>query len=93
MKIALDIDTLFKKGKEIIGEENANIKLFKVLEYSFANPYLTSARVNLALKIPRPTCDRYLKLLAKKGVLSDLGIIQKQRVFLNIKLLDMLKNI
>ena len=93
MKIALDIDTLFRESKDKVGNERANLKLFKVLEYSFANPYLTSSKVNKALGIPRPTCDRYLKLLTKEGVLTDLGIIQKQRVFLNIKLLDMLKNI
>jgi len=92
-KIALEIDTLFKKCKEKVEKERANINLYRVLEYSFAHPYLTSSITNKALAISRPSCDRYLKALAKNGILTDLGIIQKQRIFVNTKLVEMLRRI
>ena len=93
MRIALDIDDLFKNSRQAIEGERANLNLIRVLEYSFTRPYLTSAIINENLDIPRATCDRYLKTLAEKGVIVDIGIINKQRVFANLKLVSLLKNI
>ena len=93
LKIALDIDSLFKQSRTSIERERANINLIRVLEYSFKQPYLTSAILNRELEIPRATCDRYLHTLAERGVITDLGIIKKQKVYANFKLLTLLRNI
>lgn len=93
LKIALNIDSLFKRSRSDVEKERANLNLIRVLEYSFKRPYLTSALVSHELEIPRPTCDRYLQTLAKNKVIRDLGIIKRQRVFANVNLLNLLKNI
>lgn len=93
MDIALNIHNVFEEAKTLIEKERANINIIRVLEFSFKKLYLTSTLVNKDLGISRASSDRYLSTLAKRGILLDAGIIQKRRVFVNIKLLNILKNI
>lgn len=93
LKIALKIDSLFKESRSLIESERANLNLIRVLEHSYTRPYLTSLLVNTELGIPRATCDRYLQTLAEKEIIDDLGIIKRQKVFANTKLLSLLKSI
>lgn len=93
MDIALKIHVLFQEAKTLIEKERANINIFRVLELGFKKLYLTSTLVNNELEISRASSDRYLRTLTRKGVLFDAGIFQKKRVFINIKLLNILKNI
>lgn len=93
LKIALEIDSLFRESRHKIEQERANLNLIRVLEYSYTQPYLTSALLSKNLKIPRATCDRYLSTLAKRQVIEDLGIIKKQKVYANIQLISLLRNI
>lgn len=93
LDVALRIDTLFKKSKSKIEHERANLNLIRVLEHTFIKPYITSSILSKDTDIPRSTCDRYLQKLAENGVIVDLGIVKKQKVFANIQLLTLLKNI
>jgi Fic family protein len=93
IKIGQDIDNLFKKSKSIIEKENANLSLHKVLEYMFTKYYVTAPIVHKATGIPLTTCKRYLETLSKDKVIVDLSIHNRQRVYANIELLAILKNI
>jgi Fic family protein len=93
IEIGQSIDNLFKKSKSLISKENANLGLIRVLEYMFEKYYVTAPIVHKATDIPLTTCKRYLETLADDKVIVDLGIHNRQRVFGNIKLLDILRNI
>jgi len=93
MKIALDIDRLFNSSKDKIEKEKANINLLRVLEFSYKSPYLNSAIVSKNLNIPRTSCERYLKTLVKDKIIENIGIHTKQRIYANVKLLKLLRNI
>lgn len=93
LNIALSIDSLFKQSRSTIENERANLNLIRVLEYSFTRPYLTGLFVHEVLKISRPSCDRYLHTLAKKQVIKNLGIMNRQRVYANSGLLGLLRKI
>ena len=93
LDIALKIDALLKRSRFLIEKERANINLIRVLEATFSNPFITSASLNNDTKIPRPSCDRYLKTLVKHDIIKDMGIYKKERVFANQKLLELLRSI
>lgn len=93
LKIAQDIDGLFKQSRSLIEKERANINLIRVLEHTFIRPFTTGAILNKETEIPRTTCDRYLQTLTAKKIIEDVGIYKKQRVFSNSKLLTLLRNI
>ncbi len=93
LKISLTIDNQYKESKRIIENERANIGLLKVLEHTFIKPYITSSILNKYTGLPRPSCDRYLQSLSKHKIIDDLGIIKRQRVFVNSKLIGLLQAI
>ncbi|MCL5411798.1 MAG: Fic family protein [Patescibacteria group bacterium] len=93
LKIALDIDSLFKESRSVVEKEKANLNLIRALEQTFMQPLITSAMLSNKTNIPRPSCDRYLQILAEKRVVEDMGIHKRQRIFANRKLLNLLKNI
>ena len=93
LRIALEIDSLFKMSRSKIQAERANLNLIKVLEQMFIRPYTTSAILSKETEIPRTTCERYLQILADKGVIEDLGIQKRQRVYVNSNLWNLLRNI
>lgn len=91
--IGLKIDTLFKDSRGKIQDENASINLIKVLEYMFTRYYVTAPLVMRVEKIPLTSCKRYLETLARYNIIKDLAIHRNQRVYANIQLLNILKNI
>lgn len=93
LEIGLKIDNLFKECRSKIESEKANLNLIRILEYTFTQPYITASIAHKILRIPLATCKRYLKTLGDKNIVSDLGIISKKRVYANMKLLSILKNI
>lgn len=93
LDIGLKIDNLFKDSRAKIESEKANLNLIRVFEHTFTRPYITASIAQKSLRIPLATCKRYLKILGDKGIISDLGIISKRRVYANMKLLSILKNI
>lgn len=93
LEVGLKIDNLFKESRTKIESEKANLNLIRVLEYTFTQPYITASIINKKLRIPLATCKRYLKALAEKDIIANLGIINKQRVYANINLLSILKSI
>jgi len=93
LKVALDIDSLFKEAKKSIEQTKANINLIRGLEYAFIRPIITAPILNKATNIPKTSCERYLKTLVDKNILIDIGIHKKQKVYANHRLLNILKNI
>lgn len=94
LKVGLEIDKLFKESRELIEQDaRSNIGLLRVLEYSFSNPYLTSPILNKRLKINKVTASRYLNKLSAQKIISAGGTYQKSKVFVNSKLLDILREI
>lgn len=92
-KTALEIDSLFKESRSAIEKERANLNLIRVLEFTFTRFYVTGSILEKDLGIPRTTCDRYLEKLSEKKVIEFMGIHKRSNVFVNRKLLNILKNI
>lgn len=93
LKIAIEIDNLFKSCREKIQNERANLNLIRVLEQTFSKPFITSSIIESDLDIPRTSAERYLQILSKNRILLDAGIIRRQRVFINEGLLGILRGI
>lgn len=94
LNIGLNIDNLYKQGRESIKQEKkSGIGLIGALDYTFTRYFVTAPLLSKDKLIPLTSCKRYLETLAKKNILVDLGIHNKQRVFCNFKLLDLLKKI
>lgn len=93
LELGNSIDNLYKESKAKVEHEKANINLIKVLEHMFKRYYVTAPLVSKATNIPLTSCKRYLEILAKNEVIIDLAIHKNQRVYANIKLLQILKNI
>lgn len=92
-EIALRIDRLFKESRTKIEKERANLNLIRVLEFTFTRPYITSAILEKELNIPRTTCDRYLDKLTEKKVIEFMAVFKRNNVYVNRKLIDLLKAI
>jgi len=93
LKTALKINELFKESKSVIEQERANLNLIRVLEFTFKRPYLTGPLLEKELGIPRTTCDRYLGKLKQRKVVEFIGIHKKTNVFVNMKLIKLLRSI
>ncbi len=93
LDLVLKIDNIYKIALEKASEQNANVNLIKVLDYSFSNPYLTAPLVYRATNIPLATTKRYINILEKVEIIESLGIYKKQKVYFNRKLIDVLQAI
>ncbi|MDO8470894.1 MAG: Fic family protein [bacterium] len=92
LKIGLKIHNLFKRARKLIEKERASMNLIRVLEYTFKQPYISAPRLR-AINIPQASGYRYLNILAKKGLLKEIGTWHKQKVYANEKLLSILRKI
>ncbi len=93
LNVGNDIDSFFKESRLKIEKEKASINLVKVLEYMFTKYYITAPILHKETNIPISSCKRYLTTLAEKKIIYDLNIHKQQRVYANIRLLNLLKNI
>jgi len=93
LKLVLDIDELYKSGKSVIEKQTASMRMIMVLDYAFSQPYLTAPMVSRSTGVPVTTCKRYLGLLKEYGILQQGITFQKQTVFVNRKLINILKKI
>lgn len=93
LKVGNDIDTLFKDSRLKIEKEKASLNLVKVLEFMFTRYYVTAPILNRESGIAISSCKRYLATLAEKKIIVDLNIHKQQRVYANVRLLTLLKNI
>jgi Fic family protein len=93
LKLVLDIDELYKSGKSVIEKEAASMKMITVLDFAFKQPYLTAPMVSRNTGVPVTTCKRYLNMLKSHNILSQGVTFKKQTVFINRKLINILKNI
>ena len=93
LQLGYDIDELFKHSRTKIEREKAGLNLIRILEHTFTRFYVTAPIVARDIHIPLTTSKTYLKILARKGVISDLGIHLKQRIYSNSGLIGILRNI
>ena len=93
LNVGLKIDDMFKNSKELIKKEKANLGLIEVLEFMFKKYFVTAPLVHRETNIPLTSCKRYLEKLSEKGIIVDLGIHNRHRVYANTKLLSILRNI
>lgn len=95
LRVAREIDALFKDHRKKIEKQVAHLGLIRVLEYCFVQPYLTVSHLDTRLTdIPTNTLRRYLDVLEKSGVLVHIDTLKKgQKVYANVGLLAILRKI
>lgn len=93
LEVGLNIDNLYKDSRKSIMKEKANMGLIQILEFMFKNYYVTAPMAHKFTGISLTSCKRYLDTLSKHKVIVDLGIHNKQRVYGNLKLLNLLRSI
>jgi len=93
MELALAINTLFKNAELRIQKTKYKIALIQALEYCFVKPIITAPILERATGITVSSSKRYLSKLCEEEIIRDVGIIKNQRVYINTKLIDTLKNI
>jgi Fic family protein len=94
LKLARDIDGLFKNDRELIKDATAHLNLLRVLEYCFTQPLVSVRLISDRLDIPAQTVRRYLATLESKDILRVSETLERgERVYENFKLLDILRQI
>ena len=93
LETGLKIDSLLKQARSKIENEKAFISLIRVLEHSFKKAYISVPLLHKDLNLPTTSGARYLELLAERGILEDIGVRNKVRVYKNAKLINILSNI
>ncbi len=94
LRVARDIDALYKKYRTQIQDEVAHLGLLRVLEYCFVQPYLTVSLVSKRLDIPANTVRRYLDTLEKKNIIQCIDTLPRQKkVYANPGILNLLARI
>lgn len=91
--VSKEIYDLFQTSRSSIENERAGLNLIRVLEHTFTQPYLTAAIVKSSLGIPKTTSARYLTVLESKKVIERVGIFRREAVYVNLKLLAILRSI
>ncbi len=94
LKVARDIDALFKKDRELIKDATAHLNLLRVLEYCFVQPFVSVTLISEQLEIPVQTVRRYVATLEEKAIIRLSEILERgERVYENHELLDILRQI
>lgn len=94
LKVARDIDDLFKDYRELIKDATAHLNLFRVLEYCFKQPLVSVPLISNNIQIPTQTVRRYVATLEEKGVLSLSETLEHgEKVYENHALLEILRQI
>ena len=94
LKVARDIDGLFKRDRELIKDATAHLNLLRVLEYCFVQPFVSITLLSNTLDIPPQTIRRYVATLEQKGIIRLAEVIERgERIYENYALLDILRQI
>jgi Fic family protein len=93
LSIGEQIDNLYRSSREKVKKEKAFVGLISVLEYMFTSYFVTAPIVNKNTGIALTSCKRYLEALSNKKIIVDIGLHSRQRVYANINLLKILKEI
>jgi Fic family protein len=94
LKVAREIDGLFKDYRDRIKDATAHIGLLQVLEFCFVQPIVNVRYVSTKLQMNPQTVRRYLVTLADKKILTlDHLQARGERVYANRGLLDILRQI
>ena len=94
LKVARDIDALFKAYRGLIQDATAYIGLMRVLEYCFVQPLVTVKLASDRLEIPYGTVRRYIATLENNNIIQFSETLERgERVYANEKLLEILRQI
>lgn len=94
LKVARDIDTLFKENREQIKDATAHLNLLRVLEYCFKQPFVSVPLISSSLDIPVQTIRRYVATLEEKDILRLSETLEHgEKVYENHALLAILRQI
>ena len=94
LKVAREIDKLYKSYRDCIKDVTAYIGLLQVLEFCFVQPIVNVKYVSSKLNMNPQTVRRYLVTLEEKGVLVlDHLQARGERVYANQGLLNILRQI
>jgi Fic family protein len=92
-ELGIEINNLFKESKTKVEKERVGVSLTRVLEFTFKSPYFTAPIISRALKIPKVTCMRYLKILRSKEIIKFVGEHNNAHIYANQRLLEVLRKI
>lgn len=94
LRVARDIDSLFKKDRDLIQDTSAHLGLLRVLEYCFIQPYVSVTLISKKLDIPPQTVRRYVAMLEDRGILELSEVLMRnEKVYENTALLELLRAI
>lgn len=94
LKVARDIDNLFKYDRELIKDAVAHLNLLRVLEFCFIQPFVSVRLISERLDIPVQTVRRYTATLEEKGILRLSETLERgEKVYENHALLGILRQI
>lgn len=94
LKVARDIDNLFKHNRELIKDATAHLNLLRVLEFCFTQPFVSVRLISDRLDIPVQTVRRYAATLEAKGILHLSETLERgEKVYENKALLEILRQI
>jgi len=94
LRVAREIDALFKQFRTLIQDEVAHLGLLRVLEYCFIQPYITVSLVSNRVQIPPNTVRRYMDTLESKGIIKQIDTMSRgQKVFINPGIVEILHQI
>jgi Fic family protein len=94
LKLARDIDALYRKKKSLIEETKSQIGLLNVLELCFIQPYLSVQYASTKLSLPPNSVRRYIEILEKKEILTHTSTVKRgERIYSNAELLQILRAI
>lgn len=94
LKVAREIDGLFKYDRELIKDATAHLNLLRVLEFCFTQPFVSVRLISDRLDIPIQTVRRYVTTLEDKGILYLSETLERgEKVYENKALLEILRQI
>lgn len=92
LKIARDIDSLFKGNRELIKNATAHLNLLRVLEYCFKQPLVSVSLISKNLDIPVQTVRRYVSTLEERDILRLSEVLERgEKIYENHALLSLLR--
>ncbi|HMI09406.1 MAG TPA: Fic family protein [Candidatus Saccharimonadales bacterium] len=94
LKVARDIDALYKSHREKLQNATSHIGLLRVLEFCFVQPIVNVKYVSEKLSMNPQTVRRYLVQLDEAGILDlDHVLDRGEKIYSNTKLLELLRQI
>jgi Fic family protein len=91
LKILTKINGLIEETSEIIRQKAPKVYSRELVELLFMELYTSIGRVEKSISVTRKTASNYLNILVELNILTE-EIRGREKVFINKKLLELLKN-